>query len=224
MVSDVHANLEALEAVLGRLRGLEVVCLGDFVDYGAEPNEVIARLRGAGARSILGNHDAAALSGDASLFNPKAAMSSIWTRARLSEESRGFLAGLGDEMRLAFGGVGFYFTHGSPDDHLWEYVDPRTHSDLFGHYLDRVGAKVMGLGHTHVPYGWEEGGRTVFNPGSVGQPRDGDRRASCAVVAVEGGEPRVEIVRVEYDVDAAAAKIIRAGLPASHASRLSSGA
>lgn len=223
VVSDIHANLEALEAVLERLRGLEIVCLGDLVDYGAEPNEVIARLRESGARSILGNHDAAALSGDSSLFNPKAAMSSAWTRARLSEESRAYLLGLKDEMRLTLGGVDFYMTHGSPDDHLWEYVDPRTDSDLFGYYLDRVGAKVIGLGHTHTPFVWEEEGRVVFNPGSVGQPRDGDWRASCAVVTVGEGAPRVDVARVGYDVEAAAEKILHAGLPASHATRLSAG-
>ena len=223
VISDVHGNLEALEAVLGRIGGEEVVCLGDLVDYGAEPNEVVAKVADAGARAVLGNHDSAALTGDVSLFNPKAAMSSIWTRARLTKESRRYLEALPEELRLKVEEVELYFTHGSPDDHLWEYLDPRTDSDLFGHFLDRLQVDGIGVGHTHLPFVWKEGARVVFNPGSVGQPRDGDPRASYALVEVEGHGIDVETVRVEYDVGAAAKKIRDAGLPASHAGRLATG-
>lgn len=223
VISDVHANLEALEAVLKQVAGLDLYCLGDLVDYGANPNEVIALVKAAGARTIMGNHDMAAVTGDASLFNPKAAMSSMWTRTTLSRESIGFLEGLPEEMRIRFGGVDAYFAHGSPDDHLWEYVDPRTDSDLFGHFLGKLEVQLIGLGHTHIPYAWKEERGTIFNPGSVGQPRDGDWRASCALVSVEGGEASVEIRRVEYDVEEAASKIRAEGLPASHADRLATG-
>ena len=223
VISDVHANMEALESVLERLRGLDILCLGDFVDYGAEPNEVIHRLKEAGARSVVGNHDAAALTGDTSPFNARAAMSSLWTRGKLSEGSLEYLRALPEEMRMRVEGADLYFTHGSPDDHLWEYVDPRTDSDLFGVYLDRLKVQCIGLGHTHVPFAWSEGGRVVFNPGSVGQPRDGDRRAAFALLEVDGGSVDVELLRVEYDFEKAAAKIREAGLPASHADRLATG-
>ncbi|HYA56752.1 MAG TPA: metallophosphoesterase family protein, partial [Nitrososphaerales archaeon] len=116
-----------------------------------------------------------------------------------------------------------YFTHGSPDDRLWEYVDPRTHSDLFGFYLSKLGVGLIGLGHTHVPYVWKEKGRVVFNPGSVGQPRDGDPRASFAVLSVDEQEVRVGVRRVAYDIKKAASRIREAGLPESHATRLFSG-
>ena len=223
MLSDVHANLEALDAVLGAAEGLEVYSLGDLVDYGAQPNEVIGRFRGFKVKSIMGNHDAAVLTGDTSMFNARAAMGSSWTASRLSPESREYLGRLPQEFRLSFDGVEVYLTHGSPDDRLWEYVDPRTHSDLFGHYLDRTRARAMGLGHTHIPYVWTEHGRVVFNPGSVGQPRDGDRRASFAVVTIEGGEVGAQIKRVEYDFQKAASKILDAGLPESFAHRLAAG-
>ena len=223
VISDIHANKEALDAVLVVLEGLDVICLGDFVDYGAQPNEVIGALRERGAKSIVGNHDVAALTGDTSQFNPRAAMSSMWTRTRLSMESRGYLGSLPDEIRTRVMDVELYFTHGSPDDHLWEYVDPRTHSDLFRFYLDRMKVRCMGLGHTHIPYVWKEGERVVFNPGSVGQPRDKDPRASFALVSVEGEKVEVEIQRVAYDVEKAASRIRGAGLPASHADRLSTG-
>ena len=223
IISDVHANLDALESVLGEVGGEQTVCLGDLVDYGAEPNEVISMVRGAGATVILGNHDWAALTGDTSLFNPKAAMSSMWTRTRLTDESRHFLETLPEELRVRVEGVDLYFTHGSPDDHLWEYLDPRTDSDLFGHFLDKLGVGGIGVGHTHLPYVWKEGTRVMFNPGSVGQPRDGDRRAAYAKVTVDGGSAEVELCRVEYDFASAARKIRDAGLPSSHADRLATG-
>jgi len=219
----VHANLEAFEAVLAEAQGLDVFCLGDLVDYGANPNEVVEVIRRRGIMCVMGNHDWAALSGDTSLFNARAAMSSIWTRAHLTSQNLEFIRTLAPELRTSFEAAEAYFTHGSPDDRLWEYVDPRTHSDLFGHYLAKLQVRVIGLGHTHVPYAWKEEGKVVFNPGSVGQPRDGDPKASFAVLSFDEQEVRVEIRRVEYDIQKAAEKIREAGLPESHASRLFSG-
>jgi len=223
IISDVHANLEAFEAVLAETRELDIVCLGDLVDYGANPNEVVDLVRRKGIRSVMGNHDWAAVSGDTSLFNARAAMSSVWTRAHLTRQNLEFIRTLVPEIRSSFEVAEAYFTHGSPDDRLWEYVDPTTHSDLFGHYLAKLGVRIIGLGHTHVPYVWKEKGKVVFNPGSVGQPRDGDPRASFALLSAEEGEVRVDIHRVEYDVPKAASKIREAGLPEPHASRLFSG-
>jgi diadenosine tetraphosphatase ApaH/serine/threonine PP2A family protein phosphatase len=223
IISDVHANLEALEAVLGETRGLDIICLGDLVDYGANPNETVELVRDRGIRTLMGNHDWAAVSGDTRLFNPRAAMSSIWTQRRLTGENLEYIRTLPLEFRDPFEGQEAYFTHGSPDDRLWEYVDPRTHTDLFGHYLSKLGVGLIGLGHTHIPYVWVEGGKTVFNPGSVGQPRDGDPRASFAVLSVQHKEVGVEVRRVGYDIEKAASKIRSAGLPESHASRLFSG-
>ena len=223
VISDVHANLEALEAVLADAQGFDFICLGDLVDYGANPNEVVEIVRRRGIRTVMGNHDWAAASGDTSLFNARAAMSSIWTRAHLTSQNLEFVRTLSPEFRTPFEVAEAYFTHGSPDDRLWEYVDPRTHSDLFDYYLLRLGVGVLGLGHTHVPYVWREKGSVVFNPGSVGQPRDGDPRASYAILSVEEQGVRVDIRRAQYDVQKAASKIREAGLPESHASRLLSG-
>ncbi|HZW85707.1 MAG TPA: metallophosphoesterase family protein, partial [Nitrososphaerales archaeon] len=136
VLSDLHANLEALTSVLKKVEGERVVCLGDFVDYGAEPDETIARIKDLRVDAVLGNHDNAALTGDTSMFNANAAISSEWTRKTLTKESREFLAGLPLEVRVDFEGGEAYFTHGSPSDNLWEYVDPRTHHLLFGHYLN----------------------------------------------------------------------------------------
>ena len=223
VISDVHSNLEALEAVLRETGELQTICLGDLVDYGANPNEVIELVRRRGIRTIMGNHDWAAVTGEVSLFNPRAAMSSVWTRKQISVENFEFLRGLSAELRDSLAGTRAYFTHGSPDDKLWEYVDPRTHSALFGHYLAKLGVKMIGLGHTHIPYVWPEAGGIVFNPGSVGQPRDGNPKAAYALVEVVEVKVDVELRRVAYDVEKAASKIRRAGLPEPHAARLFSG-
>lgn len=222
-ISDIHSNLEALDSVLGELRGEQVVCLGDIVGYGSNPNEVIQRLKVARATAILGNHDNAVLTGDTSMFNARAGMAARWTAAHLTPESVEFLKGLPEEIRADFGGVKAYLTHGSPDDNLWEYVDPSTHSDLFGHYLSKLRVKLIGLGHTHLPFVWKGENGTVFNPGSVGQPRDMDRRASYAVLTFDRGTVEVDPRRVEYDYKKAAEKIVEAGLPASLGERLSRG-
>ena len=223
VVSDIHANLEALEAVLSEVGGLDIICLGDLVDYGASPNEVVGLVRSRGISTIAGNHDWAAVKGDTSLFNPRAAMSSIWTQRHLTSQSLDYIRTLPPDLRNPFEGPASYFTHGSPDDRLWEYVDPRTHGDLFSHYLTKLGVELIGLGHTHIPYVWQEEGKIVFNPGSVGQPRDGNPKASFALLSVEGQKATVELRRVEYDVQKAASKILDAGLPAPHANRLFTG-
>ncbi len=223
IISDVHANMEALDAVLAELLGMEIYSLGDLVDYGAEPNEVIDTVSERGVKGLLGNHDYAALSGDTKLFNARAAMSSKWTARQLSDKSKEYLRRLPPELRIPFGDVEAYFTHGSPDDRLWEYVDPRTHSNLFEHYLGKLGVQAIGLGHTHAPYVWKEEPGTVFNPGSVGQPRDGDNRASYAILSFDAGEARVELRRVPYDYHATSSKIKAAGLHESFAERLASG-
>lgn len=223
VISDLHANLEALRAVLGRTADTPVYCLGDLVDYGANPNEVVDLVRDRQIKVIKGNHDEAAVTGDTSQFNAKAAMGSKWTSATLTDSNRKFLKELPLSLRFKIGGTSVSFFHGSPDDPLWEYVDPLTHSLLFSHYLDKLGVGLIGLGHTHVPYSISESKGRVFNPGSVGQPRDGDPRASYAEVQFDGDTSKVEIIRVSYDNEAAARKILAAGLPEVFASRLHTG-
>jgi len=223
-ISDVHSNLEALEAVLDEVGKLKVFCAGDIVGYGASPNEVVRVLRDIGATCVIGNHDRAALDGDAGEFNPRAAIAALWTSRQLAEDSREFLGSLPSKLSAEVGGKKVFMAHGSPDDPMWEYVRPSTHSDLFDYYLGKVGADVIALGHTHLAFEWRsESGGVVFNPGSVGQPRNGDRRAAFAVLSVEGGEVRVEPRLVEYDFERAAKKILESGLPSSLATQLVSG-
>jgi putative phosphoesterase len=222
-ISDVHSNLEALEAVLADAGAVGVYCLGDVVGYGASPNEVVDLLKEKGVVAVLGNHDLTALTGEPTGFNSRAAVAAVWTSRRLSEDNKRFLSQLPKNREVSLAGVDAYLTHGSPDDNLWEYVFPATHSDIFDYYLKRLSVRVIALGHTHVPFSWSDTTGSVFNPGSVGQPRDGDPRASYAVVSVDGDRVAVEHRRVEYDVQTSARKIIDAGLPEVLAKRLATG-
>ena len=223
VISDVHANFEALESVMADLGGMDVVCLGDSVGYGANPNEVLKIVRSRASTVLLGNHDYAALTGKTSMFNARAAMGVEWTRKRLDEDSRGYLGTLRASTPASLSGIQAFLAHGSPDDPLWEYVLPASHENLFGHYLSKTGVGAIALGHTHVHFAWRGKEGVVFNPGSVGQPRDGDWRASYAVVEKSAGELRVQHRRVEYDLEKAQKKIRDAGLPEDFASRLSFG-
>jgi diadenosine tetraphosphatase ApaH/serine/threonine PP2A family protein phosphatase len=147
-------------------------------------------------------------------------MAIIWTRSRLTEENLKLLASFPLYLIVLVEQCKMYFTHGSPDDPLKEYVSPTTHADLFAHYLSKTKSSVIAMGHTHVPFLWEASDGIVFNPGSVGQPRDGDPRAAYAILTIDGGRVVVEQRRVKYDVQGAARKIVDAGLPKTLAERL----
>jgi putative phosphoesterase len=222
-VSDIHSNLEALTAVLSDFGEGTIYCLGDIVGYGASPNEVVEILKERGAVCIVGNHDYAALSADVGNFNARAGMAAVWTSRHLTDESRAYLTALPSERTESISGKKVYLTHGSPDDNLWEYVYEGTHRELFDFYLARMNVDAIALGHTHVPFVWSERRGVVFNPGSVGQPRAGDRRSSYAVLSVESGTITVATRSVEYDIESSAKKILDAGLPESFATRLFSG-
>ncbi len=222
-ISDVHSNLEALQSVLAEIGQERICCLGDLVGYGADPNEVVQLLKKENVSAVLGNHDYAAITGDTGNFSTRAALAARWTRKVLTEENAEYLRGLPRAMTLDMDVISIYLTHGSPDDPLWEYVDPLTHSKLFGHYLTKLGVGGISLGHTHIPFAWTGPEGCVFNPGSVGQPRDGDWRSSYAIASVENEGLKIEHRRVEYDAQKAGEKIRAAGLPEQLASRLLDG-
>ncbi len=233
IVSDVHANLEALEAVLADLatRGAAaVVCLGDFVGYGASPNECIERLRPGIEAAVLGNHDQAAL--DPALleyFNPEAAAAARWTAGALTPEHTEYLRAL----PLTVPWRGARLVHASPaEPEAWSYVfTPSEAVDEMGHCDEPV----CFVGHSHFPGTFEIDGvrasytrdpriagrrdrRYLIVVPSVGQPRDGDPRAGYLLwddVAWTFAH-----VRLDYDLEGAMRRILAAGLPAHLAERL----
>ena len=208
--------------------------LGDVVGYGPEPDAVVARLRERGATGVRGNHDAAAVGGpEIDWFNPEARAAAEWTRDSIAPETRAWLDAL--PQRRVVDDV--LLVHGSPRDPLREYVTDRRAA---GENIDAQETQHALHGHTHVPVAWlatpdgvalvrasESDGvergprRTLVNPGSVGQPRDGDPRASYLVLDQEAG--RVTWHRVEYDIERVQTAMRAAGLPDRLAARLTFG-
>lgn len=236
VLSDIHANLTALEAVLADAGDVDGVwCLGDLVGYGPDPEECITRIRNLpNLVCLLGNHDAAVLGKlDQEAFNREAIISVNWTREKLSKDSQDFLFGLSTRLET----MGVTLSHGSPRNPIWEYLlDLNTVMSNFAFFRTNICL----VGHTHIPILYSHNGngtvdwsvpqpgsaititgRAILNPGSVGQPRDRDPRAAYAIFTLE--ENKWEARRVEYDVVSVQERITAAGLPQRHATRLIDG-
>jgi putative phosphoesterase len=222
ILSDIHSNLDALEAVVAKLpRYDELICLGDLVGYGPQPNEVIARLQQLRPATVLmGNHDYAVVSGDVREFSPHAAKAIEWTRQEINESGRGYLATLEPSARLQREQTTVALFHGSPQNPLSEYVFPGIPETVGRRLVELAGAKVVLLGHTHMPMVYRFGEGVVANPGSIGQPRDGDPRASFGLLTLSQGRVNFDVQRVEYDAGPVAERILRFGLPSFLAERL----
>lgn len=195
IISDIHGNMPALEAVLGAMPPIDLLlCAGDVVGYYPDVNEVCDRIRQSGASVVRGNHDAyvtGALTPDPT---KKAAYRTDWTRNTLTSENREWLTSLPAELRLSFGPVRVILRHASPwDEESYLYPD----SPLLSR-LDLRPGEYLVVGHTHIPLKRWAGEGALINPGSVGQPRDYDPRASYCVLDTTTGE--VEFARCSYDV------------------------
>jgi diadenosine tetraphosphatase ApaH/serine/threonine PP2A family protein phosphatase len=241
VLSDIHANRQALEAVLEAVDAAgvdELWCLGDMVGYGADPDACTALMRERASLCLVGNHDLALLGAlDISTFSEAAAAAVEWTRENAAEETFGFLRSL--EPVASRAGVGLF--HASPRDPIWEYVLSTDQAECG---LDAQEERVGLIGHSHISLFFvraDDGGRShaqgvqasdgteveigegewLLNPGSVGQPRDGDPRAAWLELDTEGWQARYH--RLPYDIEAAAAAIREAGLPEVLAERLELG-
>jgi diadenosine tetraphosphatase ApaH/serine/threonine PP2A family protein phosphatase len=238
VISDIHANLPGLEAVLaaiGDSAAEQIWCLGDVVGYGADPDACTALVEERCTRSLVGNHDLAVLGElDTSTFSPAASAAVSWTKEEMNRESLEFLRGL--EAADEEPEVALY--HASPRDPVWEYV---LWPDQAAECIRTQARRVSLIGHSHVALffcaegedasaearGAQAGAGTtldlaenrwLINPGSVGQPRDGDPRA--AWLELDTADWSATFHRVEYDIDRAAEAIVEAGLPEHLARRL----
>jgi predicted phosphodiesterase len=242
ILSDIHANQTALDAALEAAEGRwdKAVCLGDLVGYGPDPNQVTTRIREISAATIRGNHDKAVAGlSDFEEFNPIARAAVLWTRQQLEPQNLEYL------KELPKGPVqadGFSMIHGSVHDED-EYVFA---PELALPGLQDAPSQVVFFGHTHIQGGYtlrndkmgvlqlkptggnpfsrltiEESTTYLLNPGSIGQPRDGDPRAAFAIASLE--EHTVEFWRIAYDIEAVQSRMTRAGLPEPLALRLSFG-
>jgi len=236
LISDVHGNLPALEAVCAEIerRGsFSLVCLGDIVGYGPFPSECLALVRSRSLLTVRGNHDdAAADTGPMPYFTAEAAAAMAWTRRVLKPAEKIWLGNLPLTAQLN----GFALAHANFfNPGSWRYTTGTSEARLS---LESLAEAVAFFGHTHRPalYRQEEGrlfpeefrgpvplvpGRLLANPGSVGQPRDGDPRAAFCLV--EPGRGTLELIRVAYDPAPTAEAMTAAGLPRSLADRLVQG-
>jgi diadenosine tetraphosphatase ApaH/serine/threonine PP2A family protein phosphatase len=238
VISDIHGNLHALVTVLEEVESERpdlLWCLGDLVGYGPRPNECCELVRERADLCLLGNHDLLAL-GQTVLeadFNPDAAAAGVWTRDVLSVEARRFLEGLEPEAEAR----GAQLFHASPRDPVWEYV---LSGETALAALELTSAPLVLVGHSHIPLaivladqslaggqapdGTEldlTGGRWLLNPGSVGQPRDGDPRAAWLLLDLGAG--RASFRRVPYPVEETQRELRERGLPEPLAARLAGG-
>lgn len=238
VVSDIHGNRQALEAVLDDVEAAgadELWCLGDLVGYGADPDACVALIRRYATVSLAGNHDLA-VRGDIPLdeFSPGAALAARWTQEVLDPDALAWLRTL--EPQTLEEAVDLY--HASPRDPVWEYVLSTLQAELC---FDRLHHRIACVGHSHIALAYTRGeglpatgekrpggtlldlaaGEWLLNPGSVGQPRDRDPRAAWLMLDTDAWTAAFH--RTEYDVAAAASAIRRARLPDSLADRLPHG-
>ena len=211
LIADIHANLEALQTVL-EVPHDRAICLGDIVDYGPDPDRCIDLLRKKNIITLRGNHDNAVAFKMDCQCGYKYKHLSIATREytwEILDRSRiEYLQKLPLLIKEEIDGKRLYLTHASPRS-MFEYIKPETPDEeimrMIEESIEPVEAEFLAVGHSHIPMNRKLGNFTIINPGSVGQPRDGDTRAGCAVFDTETG--KVEFLRLEYDIKTVCEKI-----------------
>jgi putative phosphoesterase len=221
LISDVHSNIVALKAVLEELdeRGIKTILhAGDILGYNPYPDETIELFKKKKIISILGNHDRAFMTGDTSDFNPYAAAAMEWTRNAASQDSLNYIMGLKDTVTVAAEGERIVMFHESPNN-FQDYIFP---DEATPDLLSNINGDVLVLGHTHIPFIMDYGTiGLIVNPGSVGQPRDGNPDASFALLDTVTRE--IEHKRINYDVEKVINDMLTAHLPEALAYRLREG-
>ena len=224
LVSDIHSNFQALESVLKDAGEFDLALnAGDIVGYGPDPRECIKLIRRLNIKSIAGNHDFAAVTENTFDFNPYAAKALSINRALLNDNDVSWLRSLPYVFHQSVEGVRISVYHGSPSNPLNEYIFPAEAERRVTDFLKYAKSDLLVLGHTHIPYVLKISKGFMVNPGSVGQPRDGNPRASYILLDVKDGVVEVEHRRVEYDVKEVAKRMEWLGLPRFLSLRLFSG-
>jgi putative phosphoesterase len=210
LTADIHGNWAALQAVAGLPHDV-CLCLGDLVEYGLEPGPCIAWAHDHTHYIVRGNHDHGAaqnvLVNGRTGYKYLTAVTRAMTRERLDADQLRYLSRLPISRTVTLDNTRFMLVHASPRDPLDEYAPPDV--EFWGRRLQNIDADVICVGHTHHPYVLEVGDKLVINPGSVGQPRDGDPRACCAIIE----DNKVDLLRIEYPVEETVTTVEQSTLP-----------
>ena len=222
LISDVHGNLEAFNAVLEEIKRRKIkkiFCLGDIVDYGANPEECIKIIIKNKIVSVQGNHDLNVVTlENYDWFNESSKASLKIITKILNKKEKDFLLKLPKTIKHE----NMFLVHASPRDYLYEYVYPDTPDSLLEEFFNIAKKKIIIMGHTHIPFvKILRSNRLVINPGSIGQPRDKNNKASFCIL--DNKKLDAKIIRIEYDIDKAAEKILELGMPKFLAERLYQG-
>lgn len=224
VVSDIHANLPAFESVLEQLREravADIICAGDIVGYYGSPNEVVKMFKKNSIKAVRGNHDDAVLNGTPQDLQDSARFTVNWTRKAISREAKSYLRSLPITRTDKVEDTTIYVAHGSPRSPLTDYI---YEDDIDPGYIDKNFAyspDIVVHGHTHLSYVTEVGQTTFVNPGSVGQPRDGEPSASYAIIDTKYGT--AARYRTEYDISKTIETLEKNGLPSDLGRRLLEG-
>ncbi|MFX1513614.1 MAG: metallophosphoesterase family protein [Promethearchaeota archaeon] len=243
-ISDIHGNLQALKTTLEHLETQEIdniFCVGDIVGYYPDPIACIELVKNHASQVIAGNHDVTVTTEDLKFrkeitwYNPYAAQALSWTRKTLEKDFKtwNWLESLPYQKMVEVTENKIFLVHGSPDKPLEEYImyggrsDYRTRARM-NDWLKNKNCNMILLGHTHVPFIFrsKKTGGIVLNPGSVGQPRDGDPRSAFAIIEIDEGhnaKPEIKINRLEYNIEITKRKVQEVGLSSFLGSRLFEG-
>lgn len=230
VITDIHGNLPALQAALARIEelGIErIFCGGDLVGYGPHPNEVCALIEQRDIPTIYGNYDYA-IARDlndcgcayVTQHDRELGQRSVeWTLANTSQESKDFMLDLPFDLHFPIGSIDVHLVHGSPRK-VNEYLFEDKPASLYERLAAAESDPVLVFGHTHKPWVREYGGVLFVNCGSVGKPKDGDRRGAFAILTPSSKTVGVSIERITYDADSVAEEVREAGLPGEFADKL----
>ncbi len=207
-ISDLHANMEALKSILDNVRYDSIFCLGDLVDYGPDPAQCIDWIRRNDVLTIRGNHDNAVAyhvdCGCGYVYKHLSEATREYTWASISKGDESFLRNLPLKQEINVDGIRLMLAHGSPMS-FFDYIYPDIPGEKLEEYTSGLNADYLVIGHTHKPVILKAPNTIVLNPGSVGQPRDNDRRASCMIFDTESLTQ--EIIRLDYDIGTTCRKI-----------------
>jgi putative phosphoesterase len=229
LIADIHANLQAFQAVLSDLHTRQVDMIwnmGDFIGYGPNPEEVIQKNRQAYILSILGNYDEKVLrlkkTGKINTRNPLKRFAFQWALEQLSGSSLGYLRSLPRSLRMRIYDWNIMLVHGSPDSNK-EHITPSIPEERLLKFVEKYHSNIIICGHSHQPFARQIEKSWFINPGSVGRQDDGDYRASYALLELQASILQVEHYRLDYDIDGAIKEISHKNLPGEFSRMLQSG-